>query len=545
MSPPDALARGRDALRRHDWSAAFRELRAADQEAPLTTEDIDGLATAAYLIGEDPESERLRTRAHQQWLERGDHERAARSAFWLAFGLLHRGALAPGAGWIARAGRLLDEGQCDCALRGYLLVPLAIQQVGKGDAAGGFATFSEVALIAGRFGDRDLTALACHGRGRSLIRLGRIEEGQALLDEAMVSVVAGDVSPMLAGDIYCSVLEGCHEILDLRRAQEWTASLLDWCAAQPGLVRYRGECLVYRAELHQLRGGWADALADAQRACELLTIVPGQSATGGAFYHVGEIHRLRGDFAKAEEAYRQASQCGRAPQPGLALLRLMQGQTDAAAGAIRAALSSAAHQRGRIRLLPAAVEILLEAGDVDAARIAADELAGIAGALGASSLVASARHAAGSVQLAAGDASAAVEALQEARMLWRSLDAPYHEAEAQVLLAAAAGRLGDEATCAIEVDAARAAFKRLGAAPALARLAARVRPKSPAVPGPLSDRELQVLRLIAAGKTNRAIAEDLYISEKTVARHVSNIFDKLGVSSRAGATASGFQRRLI
>ena len=545
MPSSDALARGRHALGRHDWREAFLQLQAADKDAPLPTEDVEGLATAAYLIGEDTESERVRTRAHQQWLQRGDHERAARCAFWLAFGLLHRGALAPGAAWIARAGRLLEEGRCDCALRGYLLIPHAIQQVGKGDAAGGLATFSDAAAIAARFGDRDLAALACHGRGRSMIRLGRIAEGQALLDEAMVSVVAGDVSPMLAGDVYCSVLEACHEILDLRRAHEWTASLDDWCAGQPGLVRYRGECLVYRAEFHQLRGAWSEALEDAQRACELLAVVPGQSATGAAFYRVGEIHRLRGDVIRAEEAYRQASQCGRVPQPGLALLRLMQGQAEAAAAAIRPALTEAMQQRARIRLLAATVEILLAVGDLEGARSAADELAEMARTIGAPFLSGVSGHALGAVRLAAGDAVAAREALQTARAVWRSLDAPYHEAETRALLAAAADQLRDVDARDIEIDAARQTFKQLGAAPALTRLAARGRPGGAAPAGPLSDRELQVLRLIATGKTNRAIADDLFISEKTVARHVSNIFNKLGVSSRAGATATGFHRRLI
>jgi DNA-binding CsgD family transcriptional regulator len=545
MTDVDAAQVGRDAFRRRDWGESYRQLVAADRDTPLDAEDLERLATAAYLIGEDDESEGLRGRAHQQFLARGDREGAARSAFWLAFGLLHRGAIAPASGWIGRAERLLDEAGLECAVRGYLLIPSAVHSIVQGDPAAAHGTFSQAAEIASRFGDRELASLACHGCGRSLIRLGRTAEGVALLDEAMIAVIAGDVSAILAGDIYCSVLEACQELFDLRRAYEWTESLARFCAAQPDLVRYRGECLIYRAEVMQLRGNWMDAEQDARHACDLLSSSKGRPAAGAAFYRVGEIHRLRGEFSSAEAAYKHASGYGRRPQPGLSLLRLAQGQIDAAAVSIRHALSDARERGARARMLGAVVEIMVAAGDLETAQAAAAELSEMAGGLDAPVLSAAAAHATGIVLLASGDVSTALSSLREAWQTWRDVEMPYEEAQARMLMGAACRELGDVDGADIELDASRTLLERLSAGPALARLETLSQPKRRQPTSPLSEREGQVLRLIAEGKTNRAIAEELFISEKTVARHVSNIFDKLGVSSRAGATAWAYRRNFI
>jgi DNA-binding CsgD family transcriptional regulator/tetratricopeptide (TPR) repeat protein len=372
-----------------------------------------------------------------------------------------------------------------------------------------------------------------------------VAEGAALLDEAMAAVMAGDVSPILTGDIYCSVLEACHEVHDLRRASEWTTSLSQWCEAQPDLVRYRGECLIYRSEIRQLNGAWAEAERDAEQACAILSSPEPRRIAGLALYRLGEIHRLRGEFTKAEDAYLRANQLGRRPQPGLSLLRLAQGQLDTAASSIRSALAETTQQRGRAELLPGAVEIMLAAGDVETARTAATELGEIAAALGTPFLAAIFAQVTGAVKLAQGDASGAPAPLRRAWEIWRDLSMPYEEAQVRVLIAAALHRLGDRDTGDIELDAARQAFTHLGATPALAGLSASAEPAPSIAAGGLSEREAQVLRLVATGKTNRAIADELYISEKTVARHVSNIFDKLGVSSRAGATALALQRHLI
>jgi DNA-binding CsgD family transcriptional regulator len=542
MTDVRSLERARRAFDDRCWAESYRLFEAADRDASLEPEDLERFATAAYLLGREDASEASWERAHHRFLERDDFEGAARAACWLAVGLQLRGAMAPASGWYARAQRILDEKRIECALRGYLLIPSAIQRIVQGDPAGGDTLFNEAAEIARRFGDRDLACKAGQGRGRALIRLGRVQEGVAFLDQAMVAVIAGEVSPMLVGDAYCTVLEACQEIFDLRRAYEWTTLLARWCATQPDLVRYRGECVLYRAEVLQARGEWDEATRDAQAACELLRSRP---AEGAAFYRLGELHRLRGEFDKAEAAYTRANERGRKPQPGFSLLRLAQGRTADAAASIRSVLLDARAAATRARLLAAAVEILLAAGEIEEAGAAADELSEIARAVDAPLLSATSAHASGAVLLARGDIPAAARSLRDAWEIWRELEIPYEQAQTCLLLAVVCERRGDEDGRRLEIDAARKLFKQLNAEPRLARLAGAAGGDAPAPAGPLSDRELQVLRLLAAGRTNRAIGEELFISEKTVARHVSNIFDKLGVSSRTAAAAWAYERRLI
>ena len=538
----EALQRARESFARRAWGDAHRFFEAADRETPLEPEDLERLAAAAYLMGREAESEAFMARAHQTFLDRGNREGAARCASWLGFGLLQRGAIAPASGWFARAERILDEGQLDCVVRGYLLIPSAIQRVVQGDPAAGHASFTQAGEIASRFGDRDLASLACSGRGRALIQLGNLAEGVALLDEAMAAVIAGEVTPILAGDIYCIVLEACQETFDLRRAYEWTVSLAAWCAAQSDLVRYRGECLLYRAEVMQLRGKWNDAAQDAQDACELLASRP---AAGAAFYRVGEIHRLRGEFEKAEAAYTRANERGRKPQPGLSLLRLAQGQIDAAVASIRGVLLDTRARPARARMLAAAVDILLAAGDLEHARAAAAELAEIATAIGTPMLHAASANATGAIRLAEKEIADASTSLREASDIWRDLEMPYEQAQTRLLMAGVCERRGDQDGRRLELDAARTLFTQLNAGPDLARITAQLEGATRRPAGSLSEREAQVLRLVAAGKTNRDIAEALFISEKTVARHVSNIFDKAGVSSRSAATAWAYQHNLV
>jgi len=543
MSEQELLAAGRDSFHRRAWADACRQLAEADSRTPLTIEDLERLATSAYLVGDDARSETAWARAHQHWLDAGDHERAVWCTFWITFGLFHRGAAAPAAGWMARGARLIDDGQLDTVLRGYLLLPQAIRQVGE-DPAAGYATFTEAARIGERFRDRDLVALATHGRGRALLRQGRVADGLALLDEAMAAVVADVVSPALAGDIYCSVLEACAEIFDVRRGREWTMSMAQWCGTQPALVRYRGECLTYRAEFQQAEGAWSDALADAQLACERLQS-PRQPALGAAWYRLGDIHRLRGEFAKADHAYRQAAQTGRQPQPGWSLMRLAQGDAQGALAALQTAIDEARHPPQRARLLPAIVQAGLAVQNLEVARRAVSDLDAIAAAFNAPVLAAAASQAVGALHLAEGDPSNALSALREACAAWRALSMPYDEAETHVLMGTAAAALGDTETRDLEFDAARQQFKQLGADAALTRLAALAHPKPSRTANGLSEREVQVLQLVASGQTNRAIADALFISEKTVARHLSNIFNKLGVSTRAAATAYAYQHHLV
>jgi DNA-binding NarL/FixJ family response regulator len=539
------LVRGREAAGRLAWADAYAALSLADQSSPLAAEDLELLATAAYLLGHVEDCLRAVQRAQQLHTEAGDPRRAARCALWLAFHLGNAGELAQAGGWLARANRLLEHEPPDCAERGHLLLPVAIQHILAGDNAAARELSARAAGIGRQAGDADLVALALQVQGRALVRLGRVREAMAAFDEAMVAVVAGELSPVVVGTVYCSMLEGCQEILEWRRAREWTEALTAWCGSQPEMVTFSGRCLVHRAEILHLHGAWPESAEEARRAGERLAQAADSWATGGALYRQAEVYRVLGDFTAAEDAYQQASRWGLEPQPGLALLRLAQGRTDAAQAAIRRVVAETTDRLGRAKLLPAQVEIMLAVGDLQAARDAAGELAETAERYDTLALRAVADHARGAVLLAEGDARAAVVALRGAWRAWRELEAPYEAARVRALVGLGCRALGDEEAAAMELEAARTVLAQLGAAPDLARLEALAHREATWKAHGLTERELQVLRLVATGATNHAIASQLFVAEKTVDRHVSNIFTKLGVSSRAAATAYAYQHRLL
>jgi DNA-binding NarL/FixJ family response regulator len=546
MTTAGALAQGREHFARQAWEDARAMLSAADREHALPADDLVRLATAAQMLGLDSEAPALWLRAHAEYVEQQERRQAARCAYWLIMPMLLRGEMAQAGGWIARTERLLEEESADCAERGYMLCASALRAIREGDVAAAYEHFADAARIGDRTRDADLIAQGRHGEGRALIRLGETARGAALLDEVMTSVIGGAVSSLIAGPIYCSVLEACQEMYDLRRAQEWTDAMTAWCAQQPDGMGFRGQCLVHRAELMQVHGAWSGASEEAERARERFMRPPPHRAIGLAHYRIAELHRLRGDFAEAEESYREASQAGLDPQPGLSLLRLAQGQGRAASTAIARAAGEARDIRKRWRLLPALVEISIAVGDLARARAAASELAQLAAKRNTPALLATSAHASGAVALADGDAHGALVALREAFTLWQALDAPYDAARARVLIAQACRALRDSDAASMELACAEQTFAELGAVHDLARTQKLARDDGDGdVEGELTPRETEVLRLVATGKTNRAIAALLGISEKTIARHVSNIFMKLGLASRAAATAYAYEHGVL
>lgn len=541
MAVADREERARSAFAQRMWGDAFGDLSAAHDARELDGEDLERLAVAAYMLGRDAACEEAWLAAHRAWLARGEPERAARCAFRHALGLFFRGDLAPAMGWVARGGRLLAESGGDCVEQAWLRVLTALPRLFSGDVSI-HSSLVEAEEIAERHADRDAAMFARLCRGYVLILEGRVADGMALLDEVMVSVIADEVAPTLAGIAYCQVIDLCQAVFDVRRAREWTQALTRWCDSQPEIVPFRGNCLVHRCEILQLQGAWTDAVDAARQACEWLAGPPDWDSLGSAHYQLAEIERLRGDLAEAEESYRRASQAGRDPEPGMSLLRVAQGRVDLALAAIRRALDEAEDPIARSRLLPACVEVMLEAGDVEAACAAADELDSVAAHSAGPYLSALAGEASGAVLLAKGDPGAALARLRAAHRSWRELEAPHQAARVRVLVGIACRKLGDGASAQLEFEAARGTLENLGAAPDLERLARLVGSPSP---GGLSRRESEVLMLVAAGKTNRAIATELFITEKTVARHVSNIFTKLGLSSRTQATAYAYKHGLV
>jgi len=537
------VARGRERCQRRAWAEAFALLARADDRSPLGAEDLELLAVSAYLVGRDAEYLDALDRAHRLHAAEERWTRAARCAFWIGLRFLLRGETGRATAWHARAGRLLVRGGGDSVERGYLLLPEAEQRLRAGDALRAYAIAADAAAAGERFGDVDLVAIARHLQGRARLHEGAVQEGLGLLDEVMLAATAGELSPIPTGLLYCSVIDCCRTVHALDRAREWTAALARWCDDQPEMVSFTGACRVHRAEVLLLCGDWPAATAEALRARARAATDRGSG--GEAAYQLGEVHRLCGEEPAAQELYRLASEEGREPQPGLALLRLAQGRVGAAKAAIRRVLGTTPDPLARTRLLPAAVDILLAARERAEAWSAAAELQVIAARFDTAVLRALSQQARASVELADGNALAALDLARRAGEVWAMLEAPHPAAQVRVVAGLACRALGDDEGCGLELEAARQVFARLGAAADAARVAALARSARPRRAHGLTPRELEVLRLVAAGRSNKDIARTLHRSEKTVDRHVSSILGKLHVPSRAAATAFAYEHELV
>ena len=545
------LLRGRACYDRSEWNDAFTALKVADEQGPLGAADLHRLAWSAGLIARDEQMLETQERVYHAWLEEGEPLAAARAAFWLGFRLMVRGESGSGSGWLSRAQRLVELHAQDCVERGYLLLPAAQRHLNAREFVKAHDCALQAAQIGERFGESDLIAFARNLQGRAMFSDGQIERGLALMDEVMVAATAGELSPVVTGLVYCTAIASCQRVFALDRVREWTAALASWCDAYPQLGMFTGHCLVHRAEVLELSGSWSEAVAEARRAVERCVRNVEREAAGRAHYQQAEIHRLRGEFSLAAAAYREASRAGFEPQPGLALLRLAEGDRDAAAAASRRAIGATSDRLARTRFLPAHVEIMLAVGDLDEARAASLELRETAATINADVLEAIAAHARGSVHLAEGDPHAVLEPARRAFRIWQRLGAPYLAARVRILAARACIALRDAEGARLELQCANEVFEQLGAAPDIAVVKAldgtldKGAGAGPAAEHGLSDRELQVLRLVATGKTNKAIARELSLSEKTIDRHVSNIFTKVNVASRAAATAFAYECKLI
>ncbi len=509
----------------------------------LSAAELDQLATVAGLAGHHDDLIRALQKAFVRSQDEGDAHQAVRCAFRLAMSTATHGEQALSAGWIGRASDLVDEIGEDCAERGWVAFLRMFRAIGAGDFAEAQARANEASSSGRRFHDADLIAISTCAQGRVALYSGRFAEGLAHLDEAMVRVIAGEASPFISGHVYCTAIEGCQEISDFGRVAEWTAALERWCEAQPGLLAFTGQCAVHRGQLMRLSGAWDDALREYSLAADRYLALGTPAAIGLTAVETGDVLRLRGDLVGADAAYQRAADLGVDPQPGLALLWLAEGRGTAALAAVERLLAEPGGPVQRCHLLPAGVEVLLAAGLADRARPLAVELSTLASAIGSTVLAASAAQAMGAVELADGDAAGALPYLRKSHQLWTQSSSPYDAAVVRLLTGRCLLALSDETSAERELSAARAIFRQVGALPMADVASSLLAPAS--LPGGLTAREVEVLRLVAAGRSNPQIAAELVLSEKTVARHLSNIFGKLDVGSRTAAAAFAFERGLV
>ena len=538
---PGTIQAARSAYERGAWADAAELFLRADQEASLAIEDLESLVWAAAISAKDNEMLAALERVYAYHAARNDHEESARAAFWSGLRNMMIGEVGLGSGWLQRAARHAEQAPEDSVQRGYLLLPQVYMHRGKGNYETAVEVADNAIAIGEASGEPDLIALAGSLKGGILFRLGRIDEGYVPIDEAMLLANSERLSPVVSGVVYCEIVASCCRVQEMVRAREWTEILNDWCRRNPQALSFKGVCQVHRAEVLQLEGKWTEALSEAKGAAQGLKGSSEVTAIANAAYRRGEILRLRGRLDDSEAEYRLAGEIAIDPQPGLALLRLAQGRKNEAAAMISRALETADDLPKKSALLPAGVEIFLACGDTEAAERLCGEMAGIAARFGTEILARVADQAAGTLALARGNFAEAVSALTRAKLFWSEFGAPYLVARLRVDIARCCAALNDQEGAEMELKAAEKIFYELGATPDLSRIREVRSGGKASVPYALTVRESEVLALMADGSTNREIARSLGLSPKTINRHVENIFDKLGVSSRAAAVAKGLK----
>lgn len=540
MGVVDTLVRAREAFDRRDWIAAYEGLSAADEDALMATDFAD-LAASAFLLGRHNDCLRALDRAHHAHLAAGDVPAAVRASCWMALTLLDRGEAAVAGGWLTRAEHLLDGLDRDTVERGHLAYARLQRAVVLGNFGEVLAAGPVVTDYGRRYDDPDLIASGLVAEGRLAILSGRVREGVDRLDEAMSGVLAGEVSPIFAGAAYCTAIEGCQEIADYERVAEWTEALTTWSSAQPGLLPFTGQCALHRGQVMRVRGAFDQAVDEFTLAIERYVAAGWMPPAGTALAELGEVHRILGDLDRARGAAQRAVETGHDPQLLRALVALDEGRLPAAATAAGRLLAEPHDQVHRAQILPGAIDVLLAAGEPDAAEPLVAELRDAADAIGTPALDAMATRSAGALELARGRPDPAIPLLRRSVDGFLRLDFPYDAARSRVLLGRALDLLDDHEAADAHLEAARRVFAELGAEPALRASGGA---SGSGRHAGLTAREAEVLGLVAEGLSNSEIAGRLVLSDKTVARHLSNIFTKLGVGSRTAAAAYAFDHGL-
>ncbi len=528
MADTAVLERARTAYRSGDWETAREGFTAAGLGPETAGEDLRALASCEWWLGDQEACLDHLEAAFRSLSRAGEEMAAAEAALVIALIRLTRAEITVGTAWVRRARRILAD-LPDGRGHAYEVSLTASMDLDGTGSLWPAESVSRMQELADKLRLPDVAALSAVVSGMHAIRAGRTAEGFAQLDEAMLCVVSDEVEAEWAGDVLCTTIHVCHELGDFRRMADWTRATEAWCAARGSNVVYAGVCRVHRLELQSVSGDWDAAEQALQRACEDLASDHPWVA-GEGWYQVGEIRRLRGDAPGARTAYALARAAGIDPVPGEALLVLAEGHPERAAALVATSLEER-DRVSRVRLLRPGVEIALAAGRPAMARTLLGELEAAARDFASDGFRAWAAHAGGILAVHDGDADDAIGRLQEALDLFRGLRQPWEQANVLTWLASAHELRGDDASAGPLREQAAAIFERLGAPPV------SVRPSAGTDAGPLTARERQIVELVAQGKANRQIADELFISEKTVSRHLANVYVKLGVGSRTAAAA--------